>query len=115
MCVRKNTRTKERGFFSFPDHDVNNLSVQLEHNCIPATCCCDDVCSVQALSGIEIAGFRKFQQTSCITHKVFIAVEVCTQDDELHDLGSPSAAPLFFQALWGSLMTTNQATVCVTQ
>jgi hypothetical protein len=40
----------------------------LEHNCIPATCCCDDVCSVQALSGIE--NFRKFQQTSCITHNV---------------------------------------------
>ena len=30
-------------------------------------------------SGSEIAGFRKFfQQISCITHKVFIAVEVCT-------------------------------------
>ena len=28
--------------------------------------------------GLRMAGFRKFQQTSCITHKVFIAVEVCT-------------------------------------
>ena len=78
-----------------------------EHNCIPATCCCDDVCSVQALSWIEIAGFRKFQQTSCITHKVFIPVEVCTPampfhtrlaDDDLHDQGFPkrSARILIF-------------------
>jgi len=28
--------------------------------------------------GLRMAGFRKFQQTYCITHKVFIAVEVCT-------------------------------------
>jgi len=30
-----------------------------EHNCIPATCCCDDVCSVQALSGIENGWFQE--------------------------------------------------------
>jgi len=55
--------------------------------------------------GLRMAGFRKFQQTSCITHKVFLAVEVCTPampfhtrlaDDEFHDLGSPSAALLSF-------------------
>jgi hypothetical protein len=28
-------------------------TTSLEHNCIPATCCCDDVCSVQELSGVE--------------------------------------------------------------
>jgi hypothetical protein len=56
--------------------------------------------------GSRMAGFRNFQQTSCTTLKVFIAVEVCTyampfhkrlaNNDELHDLGSSSAAPLFF-------------------
>jgi hypothetical protein len=55
--------------------------------------------------GLRMAGFRKFQQTYCITHKVFIAVEVCTHLPCLfiQDLlmmtcttqGSPSAAPLF--------------------
>ena len=56
--------------------------------------------------GLRMAGFRKFQQTSCITHNVFIAVEDCTPampfhtrlaDDELHDLGSPSAAPMIIK------------------
>jgi hypothetical protein len=52
-----------------------------------------------------MAGFRKFQQTSCITHNVFIAVKFVhlpympfhtrLADDELQDLGSPSAAQLF--------------------
>jgi len=27
-------------------------TTSLEHKCIPATCCCDDVCSVQALSRV---------------------------------------------------------------
>jgi len=34
--------------------------------------------------GLRMAGFRKFQQTSCITHKVFIAVEVCTPAMPFH-------------------------------
>jgi len=57
--------------------------------------------------GLRMAGFRKFQQTSCITHKVFLAVEVCTPampfhtrlaDDDLHDQGFPkrSARILIF-------------------
>ena len=44
--------------------------------------------------GLRMASFRKFQQISCITHKVCIAVEICTHqplhtrvaDDDLHDL-----------------------------
>jgi hypothetical protein len=31
----------------------------LEHNCILANCCCDDVCSVQALSGIKNGMFQE--------------------------------------------------------
>jgi len=34
--------------------------------------------------GLRMAGFRKFQQTSFITHKVFIAVEVCTPAMPFH-------------------------------
>ena len=34
--------------------------------------------------GLRMAGFRNFQQTSCITHKVFIAVEVCTPAMPFH-------------------------------
>jgi len=61
-------------------------------------------------SGLRMAGFRKFRgssaevpQTSCIAHKIYMAVEVCTPTmplptkfaDDQHDLGFPSAAPLF--------------------
>ena len=31
----------------------------LEHNWLAATCCCDDVCSVHALSGIENGRFQE--------------------------------------------------------
>jgi len=34
-------------------------TTSLEHNCIPATCCCDDVCSVQALFGVENGRFQE--------------------------------------------------------
>jgi len=54
-------------------------TTSLEHNCIPATCARCKPCP-----GVRMAGFRKFQQTSCITHKVFIAVEVCTPAMPFH-------------------------------
>ena len=34
-------------------------AIPLVHNCIPATCCCDDVCTVQGLSGIENGRFQE--------------------------------------------------------
>jgi len=88
--------------------DIKKLSTTfLDHNClqIRPLVVVMTYARCKLYPRLKMAGFRKFQQTSCITHKVFIAAEVCTPampfhtrlaDDELlHDLGSPSAAPLF--------------------
>jgi hypothetical protein len=42
-------------------------TTSLEHNCIPATCC-DDVCSVQALSGIDNGRFQEVPTAHILHH-----------------------------------------------
>jgi len=56
-----------------------------------------------------MAGFRRFQQTSCITHQVCIAVEVSIHlpclstrlaGDDLHDLGFPKRSATIFNGFF---------------